>query len=115
MLWAEIFRGRNALISYSGNNLTTPCSLMLVVLGSGLEYYENSGAEFLDWMEMLRTEISRCTDAIISYEGNNLTTPMVRAGLSGNAACCGDTWLRTWAQVDGCRCSGQRSSEVGMH
>ena len=65
MLWTEIFRGRNALISYLGNNLTTPCSLMLVVLGSGLEYYENSGAKFLDRMEMLRTEIFRGRDALI--------------------------------------------------
>jgi len=65
MLWAEIFRDRNALISYSGNNLTMPCSLMLVLMGSGLEYYENSGAKLLDRMEMLRTEIFRCRDALI--------------------------------------------------
>ena len=65
MLWAEIFRGRNALIRYLENNLTTPCSLMLVLMGSGLEYYENSGAKLLDRMEMLRTEIFRCRDALI--------------------------------------------------
>ena len=38
---------------------------MLVVLDSGLEYYENSGAKLLDRMEMLRTEIFRCRDALI--------------------------------------------------
>ena len=65
MLWTEIFRGRNALIRYLGNNLTTPCSLMLVLMGSGLEYHENSGAKLLDRMEMLRTEIFRCRDALI--------------------------------------------------
>ena len=45
--------------------MTTPCSLMLVLMGSGLEYYENSGAKLLDRMEMLRTEIFRCRDALI--------------------------------------------------
>lgn len=72
MLWAEIFRDRNALISYSGNNLTMPCSLMLVLMGSGLEYYENSGAKLLDRMEMLRTEIFRCRDALIKLWGKKL-------------------------------------------
>ena len=49
--------------------MTTPCSLMLVVLGSGLEYYENSGAKFLDRMEMLRAEIFRGRDALIKLCG----------------------------------------------
>ena len=65
MLWTEIFRGRNALIRYLENNLTTPCSLMLVLMGSGQEYYDNSGVRLLDRMEMLRTEIFRCRDALI--------------------------------------------------